>query len=332
MIHIYLFEMRDQMSEIVVDKTVPETSQRVLKTNLDNFVEIAKALSSDLRVAIFKQLLQRPMNVIEIAEMFNIPASTAAVNIKKLEDTNLIRTELIPGTRGTQKLCASVISRIIVETGETQQMPADDNYVLIPMPIGHFYECNVSPTCGIVSESSIIGELDDPKSFFEPERMQAQLIWFRHGYLEYRFPNRAPHGTSINNLELSMEICSEAPLYNLDWPSDITLWINGLEIGTWTSPGDFGGERGVLTPAWWGIQNTQFGLLKTWRVSEKGSYIDGRTISNISIHDLELAQNPFITVRIGVKPDSVNDGGMNLFGKKFGNYETDLVMRLDYRK
>jgi predicted transcriptional regulator len=320
------------MSEIIVDRTRTESSQRVLTTDIDNFIEIAKALSSDLRIAIFKQLLIRPMNVIEIAEMFDIPASTAAVNIKKLEDANLIRTELIPGTRGTQKVCAAVISRIIVETGEPSTQPIDDNYVLIPMPIGHFYECNVSPSCGLVSDTNIIGELDDPTSFFEPDRMSAQLIWFRHGYLEYRFPNRAPHGSTIHNLELTMEICSEAPLFNLDWPSDITLWINGIEVGTWTSPGDFGGERGVLTPSWWGIQNTQFGLLKTWRVSENGSYIDGRTISNVSIRDILTNQSPFITVRIGVKPDSLNDGGINLFGKKFGNYETDLVMRLDYRK
>jgi predicted transcriptional regulator len=37
-----------------------------------------------------------------------------------------------------------------------------------------------------------------------------------------------------------------------------------------------------------------------------------------------------VTVRIGIKPDARNDGGLNLFGRKFGNYETDLNMKLDY--
>lgn len=49
----------------------------------------------------------------------------------------------------------------------------------------------------------------------------------------------------------AIEICSEAPNHKDDWPSDITVWINNHEVGTWTSPSDFGGERGVLTPAWW---------------------------------------------------------------------------------
>ncbi|MGG6440475.1 helix-turn-helix domain-containing protein [Saccharococcus caldoxylosilyticus] len=317
------------MSKLLVDQSNEEVVTRVLTIDLDNFVEIAKALSTDLRVAIFKKLLERPMNVVEIAEMFNIPPSTAAVNIKKLEDANLIRTEMVPGTRGTQKICAAVFSRIIVETNAAEQAKHND-FIEISMPIGHFFDFQVSPTCGILSDSKIIGELDDPSSFLEPERTNAQLIWFRHGFVEYRFPNRLPHGAKVNNLELLMEICSEAPLHNPNWPSDITLWINGIEVGTWTCPGDFGGERGVLTPSWWSEVNTQFGLLKTWRVTDQCSFIDGRPISDVTLDDLSIDQAPFITVRIGVKPDAVNDGGINLFGRKFGNYETDLVMRLGF--
>ena len=78
---------------------------------------------------------------------------------------------------------------------------------------------------------------------------------------------------------MRMEVCSEAPLYNLNWPSDMTVWINGVEIGTWTSPSDFGGERGQLTPEWWPLRNTQYGLLKVWHVSERDSEVDGRPVS-----------------------------------------------------
>nr|WP_274364144.1 MULTISPECIES: helix-turn-helix domain-containing protein [unclassified Paenibacillus] len=314
--------------KIIADRTDSNQSNRVLITTIDDFAEIAKALSSDLRVAMFKRLLKGSMNVAEIAEVFQIPASTAAVNIKKLEDVGLIHTELIPGTRGTQKMCAAVYSRIIVDTNEEAEQP--ENFVVVNMPIGHFFECSISPTCGILGEKSIIGELDDPGAFYEPERTTAQLIWFRKGYLEYRFPNRAPHGTVIKNLEITMELCSEAPLSNPDWPSDITLWVNGVEVGTWTCPGDFGGERGLLTPDWWGSGNTQFGLLKTWRVNDRGTFVDGRQISNVVLDKVQPGANSYIVVRIGVKPDAVNDGGINLFGRKFGNYETDLAMRLDY--
>ena len=53
-------------------------------------------------------------------------------------------------------------------------------------------------------------------------------------------------GARIGRLDLSAEICSEVAGFDNRWASDITVWINDVEIGTWTSPGDFGGERGRL--------------------------------------------------------------------------------------
>lgn len=319
------------MGELKVERTNSGVINRVLSTNLDDFLEIAKALSTDIRVNIFKQLLKGSMNVNEIAEMFNMPPSTAAVNIKKLEEAKLVQSELIPGTRGTQKVCAAVYSKIIVEMDAVQENK-NENFVLIPMPVGHFFDSKVAPTCGLLNETGIIGEFDDPGSFFDPMRVTAKLIWFCRGYVEYRFPKQTPHGTTITNLELTMEICSEAPLSNKNWPSDITMWINDIEVGTWTSPGDFGGERGVLTPSWWGTENSQFGLLKTWRVNNEGTFIDGRKISTCQLSDLNLQSIPYISMRVGIKEDALNNGGINLFGKGFGNYDTDIVMRLDYNQ
>lgn len=317
--------------QISMNKMNKSNLERTLTVSLDDFIQIAKALSSELRVSIFKLLLEQPKNVGEIAEIFNIPPSTAAINVKKLEEAELIKTDMIPGMRGTQKLCTAVYSKIVVDTPAATTAP-DDMQILIPMAIGNFFDFSVTPTCGILSEHSIIGEFDDPRAFSEPNRTEAQLIWFKHGYLEYRFPNRAPHGTSIVNLELTMELCSEAPLHRNDWPSDITLWINGIEVGNWTSPGDFGGERGMVTPEWWLPQNTQFGLLKTWRVNQEGAFIDGVRISNVSITDLKLDGQYYIPVRIGVKQDAKNVGGINIFGRKFGNYETDILMKLNCEK
>ncbi|WP_035323809.1 ArsR/SmtB family transcription factor [Peribacillus kribbensis] len=306
-----------------------DQSNQILYVTLDDLLEIAKALSSDLRIEMFRRLLKGSMNVAELAEMFQIPPSTASANIRKLEEVGLIRTELVPGTRGSQKLCAAVLKRIIVDTQETEE-ETEESCVKTSMPIGNFFDYEVSPTCGLVSETSIIGEFDDIRSFSEPSRTGAQLIWFKQGYLEYRFPNRIPPGCRMTSLELSMELCSEAPLYCKDWPSDITIWINGREIGTWTSPGEFGGERGFLTPSWWDIQYAQFGLLKRWQVSNKGTLVDGLKISDVVLSDLNNIDSPFITVRIGVKPDAQNVGGLNLFGRMFGNYGTDILLRLDY--
>lgn len=317
------------MAHVALDRSQEMPVNRILSVAIGESLPVMQALSTQMRLNMFLHLLEHPMNVGEIAEQFGIPVSTAASNIKRLENAGLILTEMVPGTRGTQKLCATVISRIVIDTVVPPKTNTDT--IEISMPIGQFVDCSATPTCGLVGSGGIIGELDDPRAFYEPERSQAQLLWFRCGYVEYRFPNRVRVPEQLDSLELSMEVCSEAPLHNPNWSSDITLWINQQEVGTWTSPGDFGGERGYLTPEWWGTHQTQYGLLKTWKVTDGGSYVDGRKISEVSLNALQLNQFPFITVRIGVKPGAVNEGGINLFGREFGNYPTDLVMRLATR-
>lgn len=43
--------------------------------------------------------------------------------------------------------------------------------------------------------------------------------------------------------------------------------MNGISLGKWTSPGDFGVMRGRLTPAWWKSDVNQYGLLKVLRIN-----------------------------------------------------------------
>ena len=290
---------------------------------------IAKALGSHPRLEILSFLGTHTCSVLEIAEALDLPQSTATQHIKVLEKAGLIKTDLQPATRGLQKVCARVFDRIVIQLPATDE--PKDELIDISMPIGAFVEAEVVPTCGLVGELGIIGHLDDPGTFYEPERMYGQLLWFRGGYVEYRFPNRLPPGTSVESIELSFEACSEAPLHHSDWPSDITVWMNGIEIGTWTSPADYGGERGTLTPSWWDTNNTQYGLLKVWKVGQQGSYIDGVQMTDVSIKDLDITNYNSITVRIGIKNDAQNMGGINLFGSKFGNYPQDILLKLRYK-
>jgi predicted transcriptional regulator len=37
-----------------------------------------------------------------------------------------------------------------------------------------------------------------------------------------------------------------------------------------------------------------------------------------------------IRMRIGIKPGASHEGGFTIFGRGFGNYEQDLVLRLHY--
>jgi len=298
--------------------------------NLHKLEAVTKALGSETRLEILRFLSAHTCSLLEIAEALELPPSTATLHINVLEKAGLIETDLRPATRGLQKVCARVYDRVVI------QLPAEsepeDKAVEVSMPVGAYTDVNIVPTCGLAGELGIIGHLDDPSTFYEPDRIYAQLLWFRRGYVEYRFPNRLPPNVALDDIEVSFEVCSEAPLHHADWPSDITVWIGNLEIGSWTSPADFGGERGALTPAWWESQNSQYGLLKVWRVTNSGSFVDGVQVSNVRLDDLTLKAGEPIPVRIGIKATASNVGGLNLFGSKFGNYPQDIVLRQHFKR
>lgn len=313
----------------------PPPNARVLELladdhNLQKLEAVTKALGSETRLEILRFLSAHTCTLLEIAEALELPPSTATLHINVLEKAGLIETDLRPATRGLQKVCARVYDRVVIQL--PSEHTAEDTTVEVAMPIGAFADINVVPTCGLAGELGIIGHLDDVSTFYEPDRIYAQLLWFRRGYVEYRFPNRLPPNVVLDDIEISFEVCSEAPLHHSDWPSDITVWIGGVEIGTWTSPADFGGERGALTPAWWDIQNSQYGLLKVWRVTPSGSFVDGVPISKVTLNQLSLKPGEPIAVRIGIKENAANIGGINLFGSKFGNYPQDIVLRQHFKR
>jgi len=95
-----------------------------------------------------------------------------------------------------------------------------------------------------------------------------------------------------------MELSSEVVGTSKDWPSDITVWINGVDTGIWTSPGDFGDKRGKLTPEWWKLAGSQYGLLKRWSVAKEGTFVDGVKVSEVKIADLGIKNHTSIKAKI----------------------------------
>ena len=134
---------------------------------------------------------------------------------------------------------------------------------------------------------------------------------------------------NFSEISFSFEICSEANYYNNNWPSDITLSINKTELCTFTSPGDFGGRQGKYTPEYWPITSTQFGMLKTLTINETGVYLDNQLVNqHITFQDLRLFEGSSIQLTIGIKDDAKYVGGINLFGKDFGDYPQAIVMQI----
>lgn len=176
----------------------------------------------------------------------------------------------------------------------------------------------------------MIGEVDDPRYFAHPDRAEAGILWLSKGYVEYLVPNILPAGQKIDELTFTMEISSEAPGFNNDWPSDITFLLNDTPVGVWTSPGDFGDRHGLFTPNWWFSGWNQYGLLKMLVIDQNGTYIDGMKISDVSTTQLQLDYKSQIRLKFAVQEDAAHVGGMTLFGSGFGNYSQGIRVRMRY--
>jgi predicted transcriptional regulator len=306
-----------------------QLASNLLVLNAEEGTDVLRGLASPARVRILRLLHRRgPLNVNEISHALAMPQSTVATNVQVLEQTRLIRTETVKATNGHQKICAARYDEIVLRFGDHGRRTADD-VIEVAMPLGLYTSCSVTAPCGLCSRDGIIGLLDVPAFFLDPSRMRAGLIWFERGHVEYKFPNNAKlQGSALEALEVSLELSSEVPGTNADWPSDISLWVNDVLIGTWTSPGDFGDRRGLYTPRWWKLEGSQYGQLKTWRVTDEGCFMDGARLSKVRLADLDLDRHHSIRLRVGIADDARHPGGVNIFGKGFGNHDQDIVMRL----
>ena len=297
---------------------------------IEHITKIGKALSSPIRLKILDILKNTPRSLQEISSLLDIPLSSTALHIKTLEEAELIITENQPGIRGSMRVCVCCFSSFFL-TLFNADVDSIDKTVSLEMPIGNYSDCLVYPTCGIADENGAIGAYDSPYTFYSPNHTNAQLIWFSKGYLEYKFPNISNTLLTLQEISFCFELCSEAAGFLEDWPSDITIFINGMEILTYLSPGDFGARRGKLTPEIWANGSTQYGLLKTFSVRKNGCYIDGQLKNTqVKIEDLKLSEQPFISLKIEVKEDARHLGGVNIFGEKFGDYPQGIIMNITY--
>ena len=61
-----------------------------------------------------------------------------------------------------------------------------------------------------------------------------------------------------------------------------------------------------------------------------GSYLDHEKISDIRIADLNLDECPYISVRIGIDPNSRHVNGINLFGDRFGDHPQAINLQIGF--
>lgn len=298
--------------------------------NLDEGLEIFKALGSELRINIIKLLQENhEMNMNELATSLGITNGALTSHIKKLEESGIIQVMTERGSHGNQKVCKVAVDKIVVDV-ESEENEEDQNIYNTEVKVGHYSDYEVYPTCGLATSQAIVGEVDDPRYFSHPDRINAGILWFTKGYIEYIIPNLLPSATKIDQITVLLEISSEAPGINNDWPSDISILLNDVKIGTWTSPGDYGDVQGIFTPDWWFPNWNQYGLLKMIVINKKGTFVDGLKISDVTINEFNLDYKSTVRFKFEIEEDAKNVGGITIFGSEFGNYNQDIKVRIAY--
>lgn len=297
--------------------------------NLKQDILIFKALSSSVRIDILNILSEyKRLNMNELADKLNLTNGAVTTHVKKLEECGLITTTNITGRHGVQKICSIHENKILIDL----EPQSPENSYGINLSIGHYSSYEISPTCGLATKDKLIGEVDNPNYFADPERISADILWFTKGFIEYRIPNYLKINQTFSELQFSMEISSEAPGVCNNWPSDIHFSINNIDIATWTSPGDFGNNKGLLTPTWWFPNWNQYGLLKLITINNYGTFIDGLKVSKVTLNDLNLTYKSDIIFKIFVPETSKHLGGVTLFGDNFGNYNQGIQVRIIYNE
>jgi predicted transcriptional regulator len=293
----------------------------------EKWLAVYEALASEVRLRIIQLLSEKAMNIKELAAALHLSSAILSMHVKKLEKSGIIETAMGRSNGGTQKLCKLVVEKLEITFPAAVKAMRKNHEIAIP--VGHYTDFEVQPTCGLATLEHLIGYYDDPRYFLDPERVNARVLWFGEGFVEYKIPNHLLNSETPKELEITLELGSEAEGSNENWPSDISFCLNGRTLGQWTSPGDYGNRRGKYTPQWWELGVNQFGLLKMIRINEQGTYIDGQLMSNQTIQDFNIETKQW-TFRMSVLPEAVHKGGLTLYGKGFGNYDQDILFRLYY--
>ena len=295
--------------------------------DFEELEKIGKALSSKLRLKILQQIQLAPMTITELAKINKITTSTVIFHTTLLEKANLIQMRFKPGKKGKTQVFFLGYGEINIDYNLEKTI--EEKTHIQSMPIGHYTYARFDDYVlfATVKEMHRI----DQNDAFNPMIKNAELIWTGGGMLEYSFSNKFAFENDIREISISLEICSEIFGHLNDWKSDITFAINGVELLTYTSPGDYGGKIGKLNPDWWCTSYTQYGDLITISINNEGTFLNNQLVNRkIVISNLNLRDSNRLLFSLYNKKDAEHYGGFNLFGKNFGNYEQDIVLSAVY--
>ncbi len=323
------------MNKITRDDLIDESiSLNICNPENENFLLlISEALNHPIRIKILQILQKEPVSIPKLASMFYTSVSTMVYHTEMLRRASLIDIVLIPGVRGSIRVCYRLMRNINLQLFQSGASEKSDVVKYI-CKVGDFVDTSDNINCNFATlEETFLSKKYD---IFNNKRHEAGLIWADQGYLVYAFPNSFAKHYLVSKIEIALEICSECLCYNNHYESDITFWLNGVELLTWTCPGDFGDRPGVLSPEWWksllGVV-TQYGMFLTITVDGNGVYLNGDLMNDkVNLKKLSLSSSNRVLLKIGNKENAINKGGFNIFGKTFGDYPVDIELTANITK
>ena len=87
----------------------------------------------------------------------------------------------------------------------------------------------------------------------------------------------------------------------------------------------------MFTPNWWNL-GSEYGLLKTIKINNTGVYLDGIKLSSTPLSEFLKEDNDALLFKIECPADTHNPGGINIFGKNFGNFDQNIKVKCHYNK
>lgn len=136
----------------------------------ENSLPVYKALANPMRLKIIQILSHEKLNVKDIANMLNISSTITLKHLQILADAGMISFE----KDGHNKISRLKVDNISVRFPE-RIYPSFEVHET-DIPVGHYTEYSVEPSCGLAGATDYIGKVDNPTYFMDPERMKAGMI------------------------------------------------------------------------------------------------------------------------------------------------------------
>lgn len=306
-----------------------------------NVSKVVKALSNDIRIKILQMLSDSDMNVQSIAARLSLSKTAVLTHINILEESGFIKSKYLSGSIGNQRICSCVYERLVFDIIPGKNDDDGGAYYEVEVPIGNFFDFEAYAPCGLATNHNVIKKWDDPSVMCDPERMNTCFLWTAFGYFEYKIPiDPLFVNKKITAIEIDMEISAHhmvrhhkalklpgymTPERITDGISDVTFWLDGTEIGMRTIIEGVDPSKATYTPSWWRNIPVHGTLVKV-ALGPKGAYINGEKTSDLT-YDEVCREDGFVRFRVGVKEDAFHSGGIMIFGKHFGRYGNDIIVK-----